>query len=85
MNVPLTGEKPRSDSLPRCLASVRHQDLVIDLGSPGADQAAATASSCSAHELTVPTRTTRPQVVVPTEGRSASRLRLRRNASRMSF
>ena len=34
VNVPLAGEKPGSDSLPRCLASVRHQDLVIDLGNP---------------------------------------------------
>lgn len=45
---------------------------------PGADQAAATASSCSAHELTVPTRVTCPHAVVSTESRSASRLALRR-------
>jgi hypothetical protein len=52
---------------------------------PGADQAAATAASCSAHELTVATRATRPEVVVSTESRSASRLALRWNASRMPF
>ena len=72
VNVPLAGEKPGSDSLPRCPASVRNQGSGIDPVTHGADQAAATASSCSAHELTEPTRATRPQVVVSTESRSAS-------------
>jgi hypothetical protein len=50
---------------------------------PGAVQAADTASSCSAHELTGPSRVTVP-FDVETERSSASSLALRLNALRMS-
>ena len=51
---------------------------------PAADQAAATARSCAAHELTVPDRTTSPAEKVSTESRSASSTASRRNAQLMA-
>ena len=51
---------------------------------PGADQAAATARSCPAQELTVPDRITSASEEVSTESPSASRAASRRNAARMA-